>query len=402
MSAAFSWVRSDYVTTCGKALGSYVRFILRAARLIFLAVFFGPLTLATTLAHDKTGQFDKLKKTLTDATESLTAFYDDGNHIGEELEKVRKAMDAIGLRRRQTFLEQRSGELKAWLDGNEVIRTDEKLIQSLNSLIDTAIVYEGMDRSNAAYRRAQRLLDILDKEVTWRNDPSWGELENVIKKLEAIEGMYPISALNRRSEGLKMLADELAKNGDLTGLRLSILAKLRISLNVLEAKLNPAASASAQATELTTLISSDADNIKAIRASSNALTKLVALERQIESVVAEVVAPRVHVVNAIYGDIRDGASDARRCDATAALVESCERAKTCTITTPREICGYDPVPFAEIRHKALVLTYSCVSADDGYWNFLQQDRGASLNNYPSFTVRLRTAHEQVKCDAVRR
>ena len=292
--------------------------------------------------------------------------------------------------------------MKAWLDSEDVIKTDKKLIQSLNSLIDTATDYEGLDRSNAAHRRAQRLLDILNEQVTWRNDPSWDKLENVLKRLETIERMYPISALNRRSNDLQTLVDQLAQGNNISGLTFPTLTTLKASLNALQAKLNPAESVSAQATELTKLISRDGDNIEAITASPIALRKLVSLKKRIEIVVKEAVTPKVHVVKAVYGDIRDSAINARRCDATAALVKSCERANNCTIATPKEICGYDPVPFTEIRHKALVLSYSCVSADDDYWNLLQQDRRASLKNYPSFTVHLRTSGEQINCNAVDR
>ena len=108
----------------------------------------------------------------------------------------------------------------------------------------------------------------------------------------------------------------------------------------------------------------------------------------------------MHIVSAVYGDLREGADGARRCDATAVLVQKCERKDKCDIGELAVLCGYDPAPFAENRDKTLLLTYSCVSSvDNRYWNRLQRNREVSLND-SSFTVRLHSKDAGVICNAV--
>ena len=321
-----------------------------------------------------------LKKTLTEAASALGAFSGDGKQIEAELEKVRDAVNSVGWRRRQTFLAQRSDELKAWLDSDEVIRTDRILLQSLNSLVDTATAYEATRRSDApGRRRAQRLLAILDKEWTWRetcrgrscgkSSSGWrhrGHLRRLGMESPVRRSENPCGWANGRSRSDRASSFESdfifeAAESLLNGSnRRWIRRQARV----------PGSGIDKTALEWR-------GQFRGNKGIKERLTNLANLNAQIRSTVQEAVGPRVHVVSARYGDIRADAAEGRTCDATAAVVKSCERTSNCTIEEPSSVCGYDPVPFAEARHKALVITYSCVVADDDYWNRLQQDREAS-------------------------
>jgi hypothetical protein len=102
--------------------------------------------------------------------------------------------------------------------------------------------------------------------------------------------------------------------------------------------------------------------------------------------------PVIYVVHASYGDLqamRGGAyqrtyvnSRGRRvrvaggsnrvCDATAAVRQACQTQTSCFADATHAIaaanlCGYDPVPYADPRHVGLSVVYACVETPDG-WN----------------------------------
>ena len=353
-------------------------------------------TSVPVLAHDASDIVEALKQSIEDINKDLDAHPSLHPKLTTELAELRRVLNEVDLRKRQSFLIRQSERLKSWLEEPATIRTDANLNAALAALIDTATTYEATNRSKAAGGHSRRFLRLLEKSESWRSEPSWPDLQKVLERLETLEKLHPITAMTRRSTALEEIARQLTTDADLTTTTLQNSLKLRDTLNALEEKYNPASSAAKRANSLADLLKM---NVIELGASSHAHKAIQALQQEIGTVLDPSVEPKIHIVTATFGDVRKGAEATKQCDATPTLVNLCERDDECKMRTAEVLCGYDPAPFTATRHKSLTVKYSCVTAADEYWTQLQIDRDMSLEKHPSFEVVLRSQSASFRCNA---
>ncbi|MER9190937.1 hypothetical protein [Mesorhizobium australicum] len=82
--------------------------------------------------------------------------------------------------------------------------------------------------------------------------------------------------------------------------------------------------------------------------------------------------PLVHIVDALYGDLPTGRYSRRVCNATRGMVTACERRDKCDLPPDyvTSLCGFDPIPSADDRTRAVAVQYSCFTGGDAVWDRL--------------------------------
>ncbi|MEM8971184.1 MAG: hypothetical protein AAGD43_03870 [Pseudomonadota bacterium] len=87
------------------------------------------------------------------------------------------------------------------------------------------------------------------------------------------------------------------------------------------------------------------------------------------------IKPRIHIISASYGDIRRNARRHRVCNVIKNTRAKCQRKPKCMDTAGAielaDLCGADPVPFAQPLKKGLRLSYVCMRGGDRLWHALQ-------------------------------
>ncbi|MCA0033890.1 hypothetical protein [Mesorhizobium sp. B263B2A] len=82
--------------------------------------------------------------------------------------------------------------------------------------------------------------------------------------------------------------------------------------------------------------------------------------------------PQIHIIDALYGDLPTGRHSKRVCNATRGMMARCERNGSCTLDPSYKtgLCGYDPIPAADERTRAVAVQYSCFTGGDDIWDQL--------------------------------
>lgn len=202
------------------------------------------------------------------------------------------------------------------------------------------------------------------------SDAFQAQAVETLKKLEHIEMAVPRPAIIRR-------ASELVANLNQTKVARSDTA-VRTALKTLMDKLELGESEIAEdavtnrATSLTRLLT-DANSAKAIRSSKAAGDALAALRAPLVGFTDEL-KPTVYVVEAIFGDLRNMGGSVRNrertCNATDAMRAECMGDTECGLPSNHAtaLCAFDPVPQADLRYKALVVSYACLPSNNRDWN----------------------------------
>ncbi|GLQ78857.1 hypothetical protein GCM10007881_23730 [Mesorhizobium huakuii] len=110
-----------------------------------------------------------------------------------------------------------------------------------------------------------------------------------------------------------------------------------------------------------TLLQNDAEAMKAAGAAKDSIVLLQGGYR-----------PQIHIIDALYGDLPTGRNSKRVCNATRGMVARCERLGSCTLDPNYKtgLCGYDPIPAADERTRAVAVQYSCFTGGDDIWDQL--------------------------------
>jgi hypothetical protein len=111
-------------------------------------------------------------------------------------------------------------------------------------------------------------------------------------------------------------------------------------------------------------------------AEPDAMTAAAKLKTAVEAL-AGGYRPAIHIMAAGFGDIQASEGSPRLCDATLGLRTACQRKTDCKLPANYEttLCGYDPVPAAEDRIKAVTVFYACFAGGDPVWDELAQRPG---------------------------
>ncbi|WP_217578412.1 hypothetical protein [Mesorhizobium sp. GbtcB19] len=82
--------------------------------------------------------------------------------------------------------------------------------------------------------------------------------------------------------------------------------------------------------------------------------------------------PQIHIVDALYGDLPTGRYSKRVCNATRTMISKCERKDSCHLDDGYKLalCGYDPIPAADDRTRAVAVQYACFTGGDAVWDRL--------------------------------
>jgi hypothetical protein len=91
-------------------------------------------------------------------------------------------------------------------------------------------------------------------------------------------------------------------------------------------------------------------------------------------------SPRIHIISAVYGDLRRGASASRSCDASRTIREHCQGRLLCSVTSssdgPRNqtnLCGFDPIPLARPENQRIEIRYACYRGRRDEWDSLARN-----------------------------
>ncbi|MFN3170705.1 MAG: hypothetical protein ACE37E_08430 [Hyphomicrobiales bacterium] len=91
-------------------------------------------------------------------------------------------------------------------------------------------------------------------------------------------------------------------------------------------------------------------------------------------------SPRIHIISAVYGDLRRGASASRSCDASRTIREHCQSRLLCSVTSssdgPRNqtnLCGFDPIPLARPENQRIEIRYACYRGRRDEWDSLARN-----------------------------
>jgi hypothetical protein len=105
-----------------------------------------------------------------------------------------------------------------------------------------------------------------------------------------------------------------------------------------------------------------------------AFRALTALEKTLGEMELANAGPMIRVIEAKVGDTYpSGPVVAQRwCNATAAMTKLCDRKSNCSLTAAFEVdlCGYNPAPSADPRHRGVFVRYECVRGINA--NFVRQ------------------------------
>ncbi len=94
---------------------------------------------------------------------------------------------------------------------------------------------------------------------------------------------------------------------------------------------------------------------------------------------------KIHILRAWMGDLARHPRPGRRCVATNAVRARCEKELKCTLLAsaapndaeinPIQLCGFDPVPFAEQRQKGVAVWFTCIRGGQKDWDYVAENPG---------------------------
>jgi hypothetical protein len=333
--------------------------------------------------------FEKIGTDLSDLDQQIKALSDD---------KLKLESGALVLKNGATSADFLKAEIEK-LDAAESAVTAKRaeIIDELDKIYDViaAIRTQGSstNRQNDAPGLLKKLLVTLTAEL---GKPDIAEAEkkaeNSKKLLTQLELFYPVLAAFNASAGgdapgldivakmgslesaLKMFSKEqLAATKGATLAATDLDAVLRSKVFEIQAKVTQANvdDIKKTATGLTSVLpkksaSDDASKqlSHGLKADLSAINGLSDLETAIQDLNLKERGLVIRILEAKFGDTYPENSyiSKRWCDATMRLRVDCDRKKECDVPTDynKSLCGYDPAPSADPRHRAVYVKYVCL------------------------------------------
>lgn len=338
---------------------------------------------------------DDLEKRVKDLTKELTELNASSDELDPELEKLREQLDKL----QNKELADLKIQLSKAKDAIDVNIGDKRIANDIEALRLSINAYQKQDPEKFITAIAQTLSSFL-KDMEYKIGGSTADaLETAAYEIESVEYRGVLDVIERRALSLDALIKKspsvLSRNVDVPNLN-----ELRTTLLRIEAQLfRPALSA--RVDRLVAMLKPPAIvNLLLDKASRE---KLAELEKAVKDVQPAASISGVHVISAYFGRISGPKSAGGICNALPAVQKECEGKGTCQFPTNWQgvICGGDdPAPFAESRHKGLILKYACLSASAQQWTeLLAGVKGVGSFNTKIKSAIFRTGEDQVLCKA---
>jgi hypothetical protein len=310
-----------------------------------------------TPAEIKTRLEDILKALPPANSASDSAWRDQANALRARLATLKSGDDIAAAT-------ERSAELEALLKTLPTT-TNTALMQALDKLTDAAATIEANEPVAALTKRVTRLEGLLKaNDFPSSNSQVDASLLKLIDLIGKSKERDPVWYLTSSGNALVKV---IQANKSLKTARTDVLKTTVDLLPLLEdvEEADPASAVQRRAAATTAMIERLVEK-KPLKDSAAVTTALLGLSGKIASALASR-APRIHVIDASYGDHRDGVPKSRSCVATTGVNSVCERTTNCTLASLADVCGYDPAPQATASDKSLVVRYQCLVGDDALW-----------------------------------
>ncbi|EUC00045.1 hypothetical protein PMI07_006325 [Rhizobium sp. CF080] len=271
-------------------------------------------------------------------------------------------------------------------------QSDPNKIQKVDILIRYLLDYKARGAGITLERQTAVISqELLASGFTRDNLPaSWtGDFTAALSESEAffdnlLVSRDPTASFLRRA---KTLADDKSKLSATNPAVVAAAALIDAKLKVLLVPASVPALA-AQADAMVTVLQ-DADSRKILLLDKDSIKSLAALRAALLPF-EQRRELRVHLLGALYGDVdainsdfepgagkrisRAPKTESRWCIASAALIAQCERQAACQFNDDyKNLCGFDPAPFAPAAKKALVVFYDCRANDqDSSWTMVPE------------------------------
>jgi hypothetical protein len=312
---------------------------------------------------------------------------------GDQAEKLRAQLSKLKTTDDINSAVTRAGELEALLKGKAVTSSSNaRLLDSMDKLNTAAAAIEANDPVTAFNKQLTRLRDLATMQGFPSSHPdvqkALSGLHEIATKIETPD---PAGAFRWHANTLLAVTPTAAPGltqadaTDTTTKLIDTLGKVEIAY--------PAHGVVQRANRATQAIKDQIPNAaSAVATDGNVRTALQALRDEATRALG-LVQSRIHIIAATYG-----ASGSRRCNATAAMLQACERRPNCALPTPAtNLCGYDPAASADTASKAAYVDYQCVIGGEDTWAPLDISDGIQA---PGIRVRhasLRTAAQSLVC-----
>jgi hypothetical protein len=276
------------------------------------------------------------------------------------------------------------------------LSTNQPLVVALTKLIDAAATIEANDPVPAFEHRVASLNTLATASGFPVGNP---QVQLASGKLQAIAAVVDnanaVLAFENRGAALAALVPALNLTGNYLGVRQTATKLLKV-LEELEIA-DPAAAIVRRADTFTAVLKTFVTG-KPIASAPTVRTGLQALSEELKLATAST-KPRIHIVEARFGDLTPPIDPSRVCNAAPAMVTQCERRPSCVLTAapPQDLCGFDPAPRTEDRFKGVKIAYQCLVADDAVWARLAASPGTHASGAAVRVTVLRKSTQSIVC-----
>lgn len=335
--------------------------------------------------------FTDAAKTVSDF---LGDFQGDPKDIGDAVTQIRTALNEFESKEPAAYVKQRAETLTTFLESQKTDFARHAMPRgALVALIEAAEKVEKLQVVFTATRWAVGLDELINGSDVLKS----GEVARTVflelqKKLEAIENVYPKSAVERRMADVTALlgideVERLYAEADL--------ATLTTASNVIR-DLEVAQSDVATAARIINYLNPILINLSDEGRKQSALvTAITALQSEVAKFHEPEPSPRlVHVISAWYGEFD---IHANRCNARLAMLTECQKKPECGAPSDlNKLCGYDPAPFTTAERKGLQIEYACLPTAGTDW--------AKLITKPAqsegiLSLKIRSSLQRISCAA---
>ena len=310
---------------------------------------------------------DKIKGLMTELNTELTPYVNgpgDGSEMEKELLPLVQSIQNLRKKNMHAYIIAAMTDLESALNKTPTILNDPKVIDKAFKLAPEIAKLESQFPFQAAKDRAKRLTALIQTTPRLdKGEATLPEISALLNKLLEAESFYTLSAVERRAQVLLAILEKIKGNypkfHDIAGL-----LPLLISLETKEQEESNSA-IRRRAPIIKGLIEGNVAKVQADESTKKALANL---KVSIEKAIPARLKPRIHVVDASYGDVSPGAKANRKCQAVHAVINKCQAKTQCQVlpTDVNALCDKgSPSDFNLITGKRLEVKYKCIVAGQG-------------------------------------
>lgn len=283
-----------------------------------------------------------------------------------------------------TEIAARSSDLGAWLRSHKPSAGTDPVSTALGTLVQDIATYRGLGSDTFIATASVELTAWIGK-TNWSVD---SKVNDLMPLAEAVIQKVRLFNPDAAGTSFKTMALAITGTDGVTGkptefrppLERSVYAtQLQLAWSPLNDQVRtnfPVVWFPAQANAIKALLNSDdasanqlrrtqlLNNTEAMKSAAAAKDAIILLQGGYR--------PQIHIIDALYGDLPTGRYSKRVCNATRTMTTKCERQDSCHLEDGYKtaLCGYDPIPAADERTRAVAVQYACFTGGDAVWDRL--------------------------------